>query len=86
VALVDEPLIPKRLDDPPDRFHVIGVHRLVVMVEIDPASEARDDLAPLFDVAEDRGAAGLVEFGDAIALDVGFRIEAKFLFNESFDR
>jgi hypothetical protein len=41
------------------------------MIEIDPAAEASDDLAPFFYISKDRTSASLIEFGDAIALNVG---------------
>ena len=56
-ALVDEPTVPQLLDDPPHGLHVPDVHGLVVVVEVDPAAEPRDGLAPLGDIALDDGAA-----------------------------
>ena len=70
-ALVDQPLVPELLDHPPHRLHVPRVHGLVVVVEIHPASEPRDGLAPLGDVALDDGAAlgvvaGHADLGDGL--------------------
>ena len=64
-AAVDEALVPELLDDPPHRLHVPDVHRLVVVVEVDPAAKPRDGAAPLGDVALDNGTAGGVVAGDA---------------------
>jgi len=71
-------------DDPPDCFHVVGFHGFVVVIEVDPATEAGDGGAPFGDVAQDGGSAGFVELRDAVALDVGFGVEAEFLFDEVF--
>ena len=64
-ALVDQALVPQRLERPDDRLHVVGVHRLVVVVEVDPAGLAGDVVAPLAGVLHDRLAAGVVELLDA---------------------
>jgi len=85
VALVDQALVPKSLHHPPDGFHIVGVHGLVVAVEVHPASGARHDAAPFLRVAEHRGAAGLVEVGDAEALDICLGVEAEILLDEVLD-
>ena len=46
-ATVDEALIEDLLEGPPDALHVVTVHRLVVVLKIDPATEAADRLLPL---------------------------------------
>ena len=51
MRLVDSPLVPELLEHPPDRLHEVAVHRLVVVVEIDPAAHARHGAAPFADVA-----------------------------------
>ena len=50
VRLVNAPLVPKLLEDPPDGLHKLGIHRLVVVAEIDPAPHARNRLLPLVDI------------------------------------
>ncbi len=47
VATVDKALIEHLLEDPPDRLHEPRVHRLVVVVEVDPSAKPRDRVAPL---------------------------------------
>ena len=73
-ALVDQPLVPELLDYPPHRLHVPRVHGLVVVVEIHPAAEPRDGLAPFRHVALDDGAALGVVAGDA---DLGDRLRRR---------
>jgi hypothetical protein len=84
VAFVEEAFFPEGGHDPPDGLHVIGVHGFVVPVKVHPAAQAGDGLAPLFDVALYRGAAGFVETGDAVIFDVGFGVKAQFFFDEVF--
>mmetsp|Transcript_3200 Transcript_3200/g.6702 ORF Transcript_3200/g.6702 Transcript_3200/m.6702 type:complete len:359 (-) Transcript_3200:191-1267(-) len=64
-AAVDEALVVQLLEDPPDRLHEGKVHRLVALVEIDPAADALDGLLPFLLVAHhNRPALGIV-CGDA---------------------
>ena len=64
-ALVDEALVPERLERPHDALHVIEIERLVVVLEVDPAGLTGDVALPLRRVAQHAGAAGVVEVGDA---------------------
>ena len=65
VALVQQPFLPQLFDGPHDAFHVGQVHRLVVVVEVDPAGLAGDVALPLMGVAQHRRAAVVVEAVDA---------------------
>ena len=70
-AFIDQALVPELLDHPPDRLHVPSVHGLVVVVEIHPAPQPRDGVAPFGHVAFDDGATfGVVarhaKFGDGL--------------------
>jgi len=69
--LVDEALVPELLERPHDRLHVVAVHGLVVVLEVDPAGLSGDRLLPLARVAHDRRAAVVVEGLDAVLDDVG---------------
>ena len=69
VGLIDQPLVPQLLERPHDRLHVVEVHGLVVVLEIDPAGLTGDRLLPLLGVLEHRGAAVLVETLDAVVDD-----------------
>ena len=71
VALVGQSLVPQLLEGPQDRLHVVGVEGLVVVVEVDPARLAGDVVLPLLGVAQDGGAALLVELLDADAAGAG---------------
>ena len=64
-ALVDQALVPQRLERPHDALHVGEVEGLVVVVEVDPAGLAGDVALPLVGVAQHAGAAGVVELVDA---------------------
>ena len=85
-ALVDEPLVPELFQDPPDRLHVPGVHGLVVVVEVDPASDAAHDRAPLVDITLDDLAALGVVAGDAQLLHGMLRGHAELLVDLVLDR
>ena len=85
VGAVDAPLLPELLEDPPDRFHEFRLHRLVVVVEIDPAAHARDGLAPFRDVLQHHRAALLVELVHAQGLDLGRARDAERVLREGLD-
>ncbi len=86
MAFVDEPFVPKLLHDPPDGFHVVRLHGLVVVVEIHPAAQAGDDGPPLVHIAEHRSPAGFVELRDAIFFYIGFGVQPELFLNEIFHR
>ncbi len=86
VALVDQVAFPQRLEDAPDALHEGEVHRLVVVVEIDPASEARDHIAPFVGIAQNDRSARFVEAVDAVVLDLVATVEAELLFDLELDR
>ena len=83
---VDAALVPELLEDPPHRLHEAEVHRLVVVVEVDPAAHARDGLAPFTDVLEHHRAALFVELVDAELLDLRSPSDAKRLLGKRLDR
>jgi hypothetical protein len=86
VRLVDPPLVPELLEHPPHALHVGGVHRLVVVVEVHPAPDARDGLAPLGDIGEHHLAALAVERIDAERQDLARAGQAQRFLRERFDR
>ena len=83
-ALVNETLVPQRLERPHDALHVRKIERLVVVVEIDPPRLTRDIATPVVGVLQHRRATVIVEFldskvGDCLAsrnaqLPLGFRL------------
>ena len=78
-ALVDKPLVPKLLNNPPDGLHIVRVHGLVVVVEIDPAAHTGHGLAPFAGIAEHDLAAVLVELCDAVVLNLLLSGDLQFL-------
>ena len=86
VAFVDQSLIPEILEHVPDGFHVLGVHGAVSVAEIDPAAHAGYDGFPFGGVTENNGAAGLIEFGDAVIFDLFFAGKMKLFFHFIFNR
>ena len=84
--LVDEALVPEGLERPHDALHVGQVERLVVVVEVDPASLAGDVLAPVVGVLEHARPAGLVELVDAERGDLRMAGDAELLFGLDLGR
>jgi hypothetical protein len=64
-TLVHEFLLPELAEDPLDALHVVEVHGIVVVPEVDLPPGARDDGLPLGDVLGDDAAAGLGVLADA---------------------
>ena len=86
VALVDQTLVPQRLEGPHDTLHVREVERLVVVVEVDPPSLASDVALPLARVAQHTRTAELVELLDAVFGDFGMTRDAELLLGLDFGR
>ena len=86
VRAVDASLVPELLEHPPHGLHEAEVHRLVVVVEVDPAAHARNRLAPFGDVLEHHRAALLVELVYAERLDLVRARDAKRVLREGLDR
>ena len=61
---VDCVLLEQPLEHPPLRLHEAGVHGLVVVVEVDPATKPVDRVPPLGRISHDDGSALLVVLGD----------------------
>ena len=86
VALVDQALVPQLAEHPPDRLHVLHVHRAVAVAEIDPAAHALHDGLPFAGVAQHDAAAGFVELADAVVLDLLLAGELQLLLHLVLDR
>jgi len=85
VRLIDAPLFPELLEDPPDSLHERDVHRFVIILKIHPAAHAGDGLAPFLDIGQHHGAAGLIEHIHPAGNDVGGPGEPELLLSEGFD-
>ena len=46
-TLINKPLVPKLLKHPPQRFHVPNIHGFVVVIKVNPATNASNCIAPL---------------------------------------
>ncbi|CAM5540181.1 hypothetical protein SGLAM104S_07434 [Streptomyces glaucescens] len=86
VVLDQESLVEDLLQRPPDRLDVLGVHRDVGVVEVDPVAHAGRQLGEGVGVAEHGLAAPGVELGDAERLDVLLAGEAQLLLDRQLDR
>mmetsp|Transcript_11877 Transcript_11877/g.27864 ORF Transcript_11877/g.27864 Transcript_11877/m.27864 type:complete len:246 (-) Transcript_11877:141-878(-) len=65
VPLVHEVLVEQLLEDPPDALHERWVHRLVIVLEVDPPPQPIDGPFPLLCVPRDDAAARLVVLVDS---------------------
>ena len=79
VRLVDQASFPQLAERPDHRLHVVEIHRLVVVVEVDPAGLAGDVALPLAGVAQHRRAARVVERCDAEVGDADSSRDAELL-------
>ena len=86
VALVEQALVPQRLQRPPHRLHVVRVHGPVGVVEVDPERDPLGQAVPVRDVGHGRLAAAGVEGLDAVALDVGLAGRADLLLDLQLHR
>ena len=86
VAFIQKSLFPQALENPPNGFHVVGVHGFVVVFKVYPAAQAGDGLLPLVYIAKNASTTSLVELGYTVGFNVGFGIEVQFLFNKVFYR
>mmetsp|Transcript_8452 Transcript_8452/g.14176 ORF Transcript_8452/g.14176 Transcript_8452/m.14176 type:complete len:410 (-) Transcript_8452:186-1415(-) len=69
-AAVDEALVKDGLEGPPHGLHEFAVHRLVVVLEVDPPSEATHDVLPLLRVGHHNLSASPVVLGHADLLSL----------------
>ena len=86
LAFIDQTPLPQALEDMDDGLHVVGIHRPIVVVEVDPAAEAIDDRPPFRGIADDHLSTALVEAVDAVVEDVRPRLEAELLLDFELDR
>ncbi len=85
-ALVHQALVVEALERPHDGFHVVGVERLVVVREVDPAGLTRDVALPVHRVLQHRRPAGVVELVHAEFEDLRLRGDAELLLRLDFGR
>mmetsp|Transcript_4115 Transcript_4115/g.11945 ORF Transcript_4115/g.11945 Transcript_4115/m.11945 type:complete len:426 (+) Transcript_4115:2554-3831(+) len=83
---VDHVLLEELLEGPPDALHVVEVHSLVVVVEVDPSAEALHDMAPLRGVHLHDAAALLVVLVDAHLHDVGAPLDVELRVDDALHR
>ena len=86
VVLDEQALAVDLLERPPDALDVARGHRQVGLVEVDPVAHALGHRGEGADVLERRLAAGGVELGDAVALDVALGREAELLLHGELHR
>ena len=78
-ALVDQALVVELLEGPHDGLHVVLVHGLVAVLEVDPASLTGDVVLPLVGVVHDGLGAVLVEAVQSHGLDLALVGDAQLL-------
>eukprot|EP00966_Prymnesium_polylepis_P237473 5492223-Prymnesium_polylepis.2 len=85
-AAVHEPLLVQLLEHPPHRLHERQVHRLVVILKVNPAADALDGLLPLLGVAHHNLAALGVVVGDAHLEHIVASLDVERLVDLKLDR
>lgn len=86
MVLDQQALVEDLLQRPPDRLDVLGVHRAVRVVEVDPVAHAGREVGERVGVAGHGLTALGVELGDAVRLDVLLAVEAQLLLDRELDR
>ncbi|EPY28156.1 hypothetical protein STCU_05273 [Strigomonas culicis] len=72
-------------EDPPDRLHIVELHRLVVVIEVDPATGALHRLAPLVGVPHDNLLALVIVVANPILEHVVGRLDTELLVDLKLD-
>ncbi len=70
-SFVNEPFLIELAKDPPHRFHVVKIHRVIGIFKRDPPRHASDDLFPLFCISQNNRAALFIEGRNAKSFDGG---------------
>lgn len=83
---VNKPFLEKLGKNPPHRFHELGIHGLVIVLEIDPAPSAGDDLLPFSNIASDYATALLIIGGNTHCKDIIPRSDGKLGINFKLNR
>lgn len=86
MVLDQQALVEDLLQRPPHGLDVLGVHRAVRVVEVDPVAHAGRQLGESVGVPGHGLAALGVELGDAVRLDVLLAVEAQLLLDRQLDR
>jgi hypothetical protein len=86
VTLVKKALFPEGLHHPPDGFHIIRIHGLVIVIKVHPSAQSRNNMTPLFYITQHRGTAGFVEFGYSEFFYIRLGIKSQFRFYKIFYR
>ena len=77
-GLVEQVFVPQGFQHPPAGFDVVVVQCDVRVVHVDPVADAGGHGLPLFHVAEDALSALLVEFFNAVFLNLPLALQTKF--------
>ena len=85
VVLVDEPVVPELLEDPPAALDVVVVVGDVGVVHVGPEGDALGERLEVAHVAVDALAAPGVELVDAVGLDLGLGVQPQLLLDLDLD-
>mmetsp|Transcript_7325 Transcript_7325/g.10924 ORF Transcript_7325/g.10924 Transcript_7325/m.10924 type:complete len:202 (+) Transcript_7325:2836-3441(+) len=84
-TFVNESFLVQRLKNPPYTFHKFWIHRLVIVVEVDPSAQSRHRLFPLRGVPQNDAPAMFVVLRDAHRQHIVLRLDSQFLVNFVLD-
>ncbi len=85
ITLIEQFLVPKLLQNPPDALDIIVAEGDVGIVQIYPETNALGELLPIGQITQDTCTAFFVKSGNAIFFNFVLVLEAEFFFDFDFD-
>jgi hypothetical protein len=86
VALVNLVLVKQLLENPPFGLHEVRMHSLVIIVEVNPATQSFDGVSPFCGIAHNNRTTLLVILGNTEFHDGSLSRDSKLLVNLMLDR
>ena len=86
MPLIQEILIPQLLHHPPNRLHIRGFHRFIVIIKVNPASQPINRTPPFLHIAQHTRPARLIKLGNTVLFNVGLRVQPQLFFDQVFYR
>ena len=79
-------LVKQGLEHPPLGLHELGVHGLVAMIKVDPATHTLDSRAPFCLITHDNGPTLGIVLGNTHRQDIFLALDSQLLVDLVFDR
>ena len=85
-TFIDKAFIPQRFCNPPDWFHVVRVHCLIIMVKVYPTTHTGNCCTPFWSIFKNRCLTFIVEFINSKFFNFMLWVDSQFFFNKIFYR